>query len=245
VHSRDGEAKPARLCDRRPVGRRVERPLLAHGASLDKPAAGRQAALSDGRRLCGRFGGLRGPRRRHVRLRLSDANGAIWLGARSMFVTKVAHISVSHHYDLCIVSRVVVVVCAAGQLVLKSKEFQNDPNPIDADCPCFVCKNFTRGYLYNVVKEQVGCQLLTIHNVAYQLRLMKDIRYKRMFLVPPPSTSITFIVRIARDEQRFDYRRQSGDVRAAVLLAAVSDARISAMDDRRPASGRHSALAMK
>lgn len=65
-----------------------------------------------------------------------------------------------------------------------------------------------------------------------------------MFLVPPPSTSITFIVRIARDEQRFDYRRQSGNVRAAVLLAAVSDARISAMDDRRPASGRHSALAM-
>ncbi|XP_046547665.1 queuine tRNA-ribosyltransferase catalytic subunit 1-like [Haliotis rubra] len=64
-----------------------------------------------------------------------------------------------------------------GQLNLKNNTFAQDFRPIDADCPCSTCKTYTRAYLNTVVTtETVACQLLTVHNVAYQLTLMKGIR---------------------------------------------------------------------
>ncbi|XP_067662656.1 queuine tRNA-ribosyltransferase catalytic subunit 1-like [Haliotis asinina] len=64
-----------------------------------------------------------------------------------------------------------------GQLNLKNNIFAQDFRPIDADCPCSTCKTYTRAYLHTVVTtETVACQLLTVHNVAYQLTLMKGIR---------------------------------------------------------------------
>ncbi|XP_071111660.1 queuine tRNA-ribosyltransferase catalytic subunit 1-like [Haliotis cracherodii] len=64
-----------------------------------------------------------------------------------------------------------------GQLNLKNNTFARDFRPIDSDCPCSTCKTYTRAYLNTVVTtETVACQLLTVHNVAYQLTLMKGIR---------------------------------------------------------------------
>jgi queuine tRNA-ribosyltransferase len=39
-----------------------------------------------------------------------------------------------------------------------------------------VCKNYTRAYVHFALSDTVGCQLVTLHNVAYQLRLMRQIR---------------------------------------------------------------------
>ncbi|XP_026472284.1 queuine tRNA-ribosyltransferase catalytic subunit-like [Ctenocephalides felis] len=65
----------------------------------------------------------------------------------------------------------------AGQLNLKQKKFSKDFEPIDKSCVCSTCKNYTRAYLHNIVTvETVACHLLTIHNVAFQLQLMRDIR---------------------------------------------------------------------
>ncbi|GAM20362.1 hypothetical protein SAMD00019534_035370 [Acytostelium subglobosum LB1] len=65
----------------------------------------------------------------------------------------------------------------AGSLNLKSGEFAEDFRPVDEDCDCMVCKNYTRAYIHLVVgKESVGGQLLTYHNMAYQMRLMREIR---------------------------------------------------------------------
>ncbi|KAJ8974522.1 hypothetical protein NQ317_016028 [Molorchus minor] len=59
-----------------------------------------------------------------------------------------------------------------GQLNLK-KDF----NPIDANCTCSTCQNYTRAYLHGIVTVYpVACHLLTEHNLAFQLRLMKNIR---------------------------------------------------------------------
>ncbi|XP_046376211.2 queuine tRNA-ribosyltransferase catalytic subunit 1-like [Haliotis rufescens] len=64
-----------------------------------------------------------------------------------------------------------------GQLNLKNNTFARDFRPIDSHCPCSTCKTYTRAYLNTVVTtETVACQLLTVHNVAYQLMLMKGIR---------------------------------------------------------------------
>uniref|UniRef100_A0A6M2DJM0 Queuine tRNA-ribosyltransferase catalytic subunit 1 n=1 Tax=Xenopsylla cheopis TaxID=163159 RepID=A0A6M2DJM0_XENCH len=65
----------------------------------------------------------------------------------------------------------------SGQLNLKHKKFSRDFEPIDKNCTCTTCKNYTRAYIHNIVTvETVACHLLSIHNVAFQLQLMKDIR---------------------------------------------------------------------
>lgn len=49
--------------------------------------------------------------------------------------------------------------------------------PIDESCPCSTCKTYTRAYLHQIVTiETVACHLLTVHNIAFQMKLMKDIR---------------------------------------------------------------------
>ncbi|XP_052091286.1 queuine tRNA-ribosyltransferase catalytic subunit 1-like [Mytilus californianus] len=64
----------------------------------------------------------------------------------------------------------------SGQLNLKSKIFSSDFRPIDDQCKCSTCKNFTRAYLHTIVtNETVACHLLSVHNVAYQLNLMKSV----------------------------------------------------------------------
>lgn len=64
-----------------------------------------------------------------------------------------------------------------GQLSLKQKKYEQDFEPIDKNCICSTCKTYTRAYLHNIVTvHTVSCHLLTIHNVAFQLRLMKNIR---------------------------------------------------------------------
>lgn len=64
-----------------------------------------------------------------------------------------------------------------GQLNLKQKTYQKDFNPIDKDCTCSTCKKYTRSYLHHIVTiHPVACHLLTVHNLAFQLRLMKTIR---------------------------------------------------------------------
>jgi len=60
---------------------------------------------------------------------------------------------------------------------LKNSQFAKDFTPIDPNCQCFTCKTYTRAYLHSIVnKETISCHLLSIHNVTYQMTLMKGIR---------------------------------------------------------------------
>ena len=66
-----------------------------------------------------------------------------------------------------------------GSLNLKTKAFRGDFTPIEKDCKCSTCMNgVTRAYIHSLMvnKQSSGCHLLTVHNVAFQLNLMKDIR---------------------------------------------------------------------
>lgn len=58
-----------------------------------------------------------------------------------------------------------------GQINLKKKLYAKDMSPIDSDCDCNTCQNYTRAYLHGVVTDlPVACHLLTEHNLAFQLR---------------------------------------------------------------------------
>lgn len=65
-----------------------------------------------------------------------------------------------------------------GKLQLKSKSYTEDFDPIDKNCLCATCKKHSRAFIHSLVvgQESVGCHLVTVHNVAYQMSLMRSIR---------------------------------------------------------------------
>ncbi len=65
-----------------------------------------------------------------------------------------------------------------GRILLKNKEFAEDFSPIDSECDCYACKNYTRAYIRHLIKadEMLGQRLISIHNTRFLLRLMENIR---------------------------------------------------------------------
>jgi len=61
--------------------------------------------------------------------------------------------------------------------ILNSR-FRSDHRPIDPDCPCYTCTNFSRAYLRHLfaAKEPLAITLATIHNLAFMERLMSEVR---------------------------------------------------------------------
>jgi queuine tRNA-ribosyltransferase len=53
-----------------------------------------------------------------------------------------------------------------------------DNSPLDPDCDCYTCKNFSKGYLRHLflTGEILGSRLNTIHNLAFYFRLMREAR---------------------------------------------------------------------
>jgi queuine tRNA-ribosyltransferase len=66
----------------------------------------------------------------------------------------------------------------AGTLNLKNAEFARDKNPIERDCDCVACQEYTRGYIRHLVKaeEILGLRLITLHNLHFYLNLMRQAR---------------------------------------------------------------------
>lgn len=83
-------------------------------------------------------------------------------------------------YDCVFPTRTARFGCAlvkTGQLNLKQAQYKKDSRPIDESCECNTCKTYTRAYLHQIATvETVSCHLLTVHNIAFQMRLMRDIR---------------------------------------------------------------------
>lgn len=60
---------------------------------------------------------------------------------------------------------------------MKLKSFAQDFQPIDEKCDCSTCQRYTRAYIHTLATiETVACNLITVHNVSYQLKLMRTIR---------------------------------------------------------------------
>jgi queuine tRNA-ribosyltransferase len=65
-----------------------------------------------------------------------------------------------------------------GDLKLKNARYKNDTSPVDPDCTCYTCQNFTRAYLHHLFRigEILGARLNTIHNLHYYQHLMASMR---------------------------------------------------------------------
>jgi queuine tRNA-ribosyltransferase len=67
---------------------------------------------------------------------------------------------------------------ATGTLNLKNAEFAQDKSPIEENCACPACREFTRGYIRHLIKagEILGLRLITLHNLHFYLNLMSRAR---------------------------------------------------------------------
>ena len=65
-----------------------------------------------------------------------------------------------------------------GYVNLLNQKFKQDENPIDIDCGCHTCQNFSRGYIRHLLKveEMLGMRLCVLHNLYFYNELMTKIR---------------------------------------------------------------------
>jgi queuine tRNA-ribosyltransferase len=65
-----------------------------------------------------------------------------------------------------------------GAINVRSARYKGDLDPIDAECNCYTCRNFSRAYIRHLfnVDEILGLRLLTTHNLWFYLQLMSRLR---------------------------------------------------------------------
>lgn len=75
-----------------------------------------------------------------------------------------------------------MVLTRQGQVRVAQAAFRTSYEPIDLNCVCLTCKNYTRAYLHHLFKsrELAGLTLATIHNIQYMVDLMA--RYRELIL---------------------------------------------------------------
>ena len=61
---------------------------------------------------------------------------------------------------------------------LRNARHKRDSAPLESDCPCMTCRQFSRAYLHHLflADEMLGPTLLSLHNVAFYCRLMEELR---------------------------------------------------------------------
>jgi len=67
---------------------------------------------------------------------------------------------------------------SVGKLTVRNSPYIEDLKPLDPQCSCYTCKNFSRSYLRHLfnTQELLGLRLVTLHNVHFYLELMRKAR---------------------------------------------------------------------
>jgi len=70
------------------------------------------------------------------------------------------------------------VMTSLGKIIVRDAKYARDFSPMDPNCDCYACKNFSRAYIRHLLKAQeiLGLRLTTWHNIKFLLDLMKNIR---------------------------------------------------------------------
>lgn len=65
-----------------------------------------------------------------------------------------------------------------GKVVVRNATYEKDWGPLDAECDCYTCKNYTRAYIRHLVKanEILAVRLLSLHNLHFLTKLMERVR---------------------------------------------------------------------
>ncbi len=65
-----------------------------------------------------------------------------------------------------------------GRINLKNLKYKEDFTPIEDNCDCYTCKNYTKAYIRHLITcdEMLGGRLLSIHNIRFLIKEMEEIR---------------------------------------------------------------------
>ena len=65
-----------------------------------------------------------------------------------------------------------------GKITIRNSKYERDWSPLDEECNCYTCKNYTKAYIRHLVKENeiLGIRLLSIHNLRFLTKLMERVR---------------------------------------------------------------------
>jgi len=65
-----------------------------------------------------------------------------------------------------------------GRFPVKAGEYKADTRPLEEECECYACRNFSRAYIRHLlnVNEILGVHLLTVHNLYRYMSFMESIR---------------------------------------------------------------------
>ncbi|KRN23036.1 tRNA guanosine(34) transglycosylase Tgt [Lacticaseibacillus camelliae] len=76
------------------------------------------------------------------------------------------------------IARKGTVMTSYGRLVVKNAQYARDFTPLDDNCDCYTCRNYSRAYIRHLLKanESFGERLTSYHNVYFLLHLMKQVR---------------------------------------------------------------------
>ncbi len=67
---------------------------------------------------------------------------------------------------------------STGKVVVRNGAYKEDFTPLDPECNCYACRNYTKAYLRHLinVNEMLGGMMLSLHNITYLNKLMRDMR---------------------------------------------------------------------
>lgn len=70
------------------------------------------------------------------------------------------------------------VITSKGRIIIRDAKYAKDYTPVDDQCDCYVCRNYTKSYIRHLLKanEMFGLRLCTYHNLYFLLHLMKQVR---------------------------------------------------------------------
>lgn len=70
------------------------------------------------------------------------------------------------------------VFTSNGRVIIRDAKYARDYSPIDENCDCYACKNFSRAYIRHLFKcgEILGLRLAAWHNLRFLIKLMEDVR---------------------------------------------------------------------
>lgn len=70
------------------------------------------------------------------------------------------------------------LMTSQGRLVVKNAKYERDFTPIDPECDCYTCKNYTRAYVRHLIRteETFGLRLTSYHNLRFLIKLMEQVR---------------------------------------------------------------------
>ncbi len=71
-----------------------------------------------------------------------------------------------------------LAMTSSGRLNIKNAKYERDFSPLDPECGCYTCRNYSRAYIRHLFKsgEMTGAMLMTEHNLCFLINMMKEIR---------------------------------------------------------------------